>query len=218
MIMATIKKNESMKAFSSVVCKANRTEWEIAFNTNYNRGKVYDQHELLEMFDRNRGDGYGATKTVHVLEHIVVKRHQTKGYLPELRNRKATGNQLIDEINCFKEFVNAPEGDLLCPVFKYFTSKSDKVSATSETMQHNVLIIAQKAIKVGDADYMCRKAEELNRRHGYNGESAASRYRKLEKLSESQNWRDALYNGGNSGVIFDYAKQCYKAVFIDYAL
>ena len=216
--MATIKKNDSVKAFTRMLSKRNRKEWEIACNTNSQRGKVYDQWELLRMFDRDDGDGHGATKTVHVLDHIVVKRHQSGGYLPELRNAKATGNQLIDEINCWVEFADSPESDLLCPVLKWFTSKSDQVEATSETMQRNVLIIAQKAVKIGDADYACRKAEQLNREHGYHGESAASRYRKLEKLSNSKNWRDALYNPGNSGLIFDYHRNCYKAVFIDYAL
>lgn len=217
--MATMKKNDSVKAFTRMLSKRSRKEWEMACNTNSNRGKVYDQWELLKMFARDSWSAdHGATKTVHCLDYIVVKRHQTGGYLPELRNRKATGNQLIDEINCWAEFAHAPEGDLLCPVLKWFTSKSDQVSATSETMQRNVVIIAQKAVKVGTASAMCRKAEEMNREHGYKGESAASRYRKLEALSESQNWRDALYNGGNSGVIFDYNRNCYKAVFIDYAL
>ena len=216
--MATIRKNDSVKAFTRMLSKRNRVEWEMACNTNANRGHVYDQHELLKMFDRNRGDGHGATKTVHVLEHIVVKRHQSGGYLPECRNRKATGNQLIDEINCWLEFVDSPESDLLCPVLKYFTSKSDQVSATSETMQRNVVIIAQKAVKVGDAATMCRKAEEMNIRNGYKGDTAFSRIGKLKALSDSKNWRDAMYNPGNSGIIFDYHKNCYKAVFIDYAL
>ena len=216
--MATIKKNESVKALTKMLSKANRVEWEIACNTNYNRGKVYDQWELLKAFDRNRGDGHGATKTVHLLDYIVVKRHQRGGYIPEIRNASGTGNQLIDEAKCYERYAMLPEADLLCPVLKYFTSKSDKVSATSETMQHNVLIVAQKAVKVGDADYACRKAEQMNKEHGYKGERAASRYAKLEAFSKSQNWRDAMYNGGNSGVIFDYAKNCYKAVFIDYAL
>lgn len=216
--MANIKKNESVKAFTKWLSKNNRVEWAMAVNTNPNRDKVYDQWELLKMFDRNRGDGHGATKTVHVLEHIVVKRHQKHGYIPEIRNGHGTGNQLIDEAKCYERYAMLPEADLLCPVLKYYTSKSDKVSATSETMQHNVLIVAQKAVRIGDADYACRKAEQLNREHGYKGENARSRYAKLEAFSQSQNWRDALYNGGNSGVIFDYAKNCYKAVFIDYAL
>lgn len=216
--MANIKKNESVKAFSAMLCKANRKEWAMAFNTNKNRDKVWNQSDFHAEFDRNHGDGYGATKTVHILDHIVVKRHQRGGYLPELRNEKATGNQLIDEINCWLEFAETETADLLCPVLKYFTSKSDQVTATSETMQRNVVIIAQKAVRIGNAERMCRKAEELNARHGYKGETATARYRKLEKLSESKNWRDALYNAGNSGVIFDYAKNCYKAVFIDYAL
>ncbi len=218
--MATIKKNSSVKAFTRWLSKNFRTEWEMACNTNPNRGKTYDQWEFLKMFSRDRGDGHGASKTVHVLEHIVVKRHQTGGYIPNVRREhaKCTGNQLIDEINCWNEMAETADADLLCPVLKYFTSKSDKVSATSETMQHNVVIIAQKAVRIGNADYACRKAYELNRDNGFRGESPAVRYEKLEKLSAKKGWRDAMYNPGNSGVIFDYEKGYYKAVFIDYAL
>lgn len=216
--MATIKKNESVKAFTSHLSKNNRKEWEMACNTNPNRGKVYDQWELLNMFDRDCGDANGASKTVHILDDLVVKRHQTCGYIPERRNARGTGNQLIDEAKFYEAVALLPEADLLCPVLKYFTSKSDKVAATSEKMQHNVVIIAQKAVRIGSASYACRKAEELNNRYGHKGESASDRFRKLEKLSASQNWRDAIHNGGNSGVIFDYAKGCYKAVFVDYAL
>lgn len=223
--MATIKKTVSVKAFSGTMSKVNRTEWEMAFNTNPKRGKVYDQWELLDMFDRC-GEACGASKAVHLLAHIVVKRHQVDGYIPNVRREKAhgnkvadlTGNQLIDEVNCWLKYMGTDYADLLCPVLKYFTSKSDKVSATSETMQHNVLIIAQKAVKVGDASYACRKAAQLNAEQGYHGEDAEDRYEKLKAFSKLNGWRDAMHNPGNSGVIFDYADGCYKAVFIDYAL
>lgn len=216
--MATINKNETVKAFSKWLSKNYRTEWEMAFNTNPNRGEVVDQWRLLQLFDRYGENGAGCSKAVHLLQYIVVKRHQRGGYIPEIRNEYGTGNQLIDEINCYKRFNDKPEADLLCPIFKYFTSKSDKVSATSEKMQHNVVIIAQKAVYVSDARWACRKAEKLNRENGFHGESAETRYEKLKAFSDSQNWRDAIYNDGNSGVIFDYSKGCYKAVFIDYAL
>lgn len=216
--MATINKNEIVKAFSKWMAKNFRTEWEMAFNTNPNRGKVVDQSDLLRMFDRYGDNADGCSKAVHLLEHIVVKRHQRGGYIPEIRNEFGTGNQLIDEINCYKRYNDKPEADLLCPIFKYFTSKSDKVEATSETMQHNVVIIAQKAVYVSNARYACRKAEQLNRENGFRGECEEIRYGKLKRFSESQNWRDAIHNPGNSGVIFDYSKNCYKAVFIDYAL
>lgn len=216
--MATINKNEIVKAFSKWLSKNYRNEWELAFNTNPNRGKVVDQHELLRMFDRYGENDDGCSKAVHLLKYIVVKRHQKGGYIPEIRNEYGTGNQLIDEINCYKRFNDKPESDLLCPIFKYFTSKSDKVEATSETMQHNVVIIAQKAVYVSDAWHCCRKADALNAEHGYKGENKYDRLEKLERFSESQNWRDAMRNPGNSGVVFDYNKGCYKAVFIDYAL
>lgn len=216
--MATMKKNDSLKAFTSWLAKNYREEWLIGVNNNAERGPVYDAWKLYEMFDRYGENSDGCSKAVHFLKYIVIKRHQPNGYIPEIRNSRGTGNQLIDEINCYKLYAECPEADLLCPILKYYTSKSDKVSATSKTMQRNVLIVAQRAVKVGNAKYACRKAEELNREHGYHGETAAARFRKLEKFSESQNWRDALYNDANSGVIFDYHKNCYKAVFIDYAL
>lgn len=216
--MATIKKNNTVKAFTRWLSKNYRNEWEMACNTNPNRGKVYDQHELLNMFDRYGDNADGCSKAVHLLKYIVVKRHQRNGYIPECRNKYATGNQLIDEIDCWNRFADEKESDLLCPVLKYFTSKSDKVSATSETMQRNVVIIAQKAVYVSDAWSCCKKADMLNAEHGYRGEDRYDRLEKLEALSNSQNWRDAMRNPGNSGVIFDYEKHCYKAVFIDYAL
>ena len=216
--MATIKKNASVKAFTKWLSKHHRKEWEMAINTNPDRGMVYDQTYFLEEFSRRYGDGEGATKVVHLLDYIVVKRHKPHGYIPEIRNERGTGNQLIDEAKFYELVALLPEADLLCPVLKYFTSKSDKVSATSKTMQKNVVIIAQKAQDIGNAEYACKQAERLNAEHGYYGESAKSRYRKLEALSEAQNWRDVLHNWGNSGVIFDYDKNCYKAVFVDYAL
>lgn len=230
----TTRKNLTVKALQSQLAKLKKhnalalLEWLIACNTNNERGHVYDQHELNELYSR---DDYsapcGATKTCHVrahtgerFEHIVIKRHQTYGYAPDVHGEhaKCTGNQLIDEINCWNEFAETETADLLCPILKYFTSKSDKVSATSETMQRNVLIIAQKAVYVGTAHSACHTAEAMNEQYGMHGEDSDSRYRKLKALSERQNWRDAMHNGGNSGVIFDYHQGCYKAVFIDYAL
>lgn len=221
--------NKSLKSFLATEKRFDARalyEYDLAFQNNAKRGKVWNQSDINREYGRDDWDAAkGATKTTHLDAHdgkpfkyIVVKRHQTHGYLPECRNKWATGNQLIDEINCWLRFAQTEWADLLCPVLKYYTSKSDKVSATSEKMQDNVVIVAQRAVKTGNADYCCRKAEEMNLAEGYKGESARARYRKLEALSNSQNWRDALYNRGNSGVIFDYSKNCYKAVFIDYAL
>lgn len=230
----TTRKNLSVKALQSVMAKAKKQskrallEWEMACNTNVNRGKVYAQEELFDLYAR---DSYkcehGASKTCHLESHegndfkyIVLKRHRTGGYIPNAHREhdKCTGNQLLDEINCWLEFAETEKADLLCPILKYFTSKSDKVRATSETMQHNIIIIAQKAVYVSNAQDACRKAERMNAEKGYKGEDAQTRYDKLKALSNAQGWRDAMRNGGNSGVIFDYHKGCYKAVFIDYAL
>ena len=201
-------------------------EWLMSCNTNNKRGHVYDQSELMKLYSRDDWSApQGATKTCHLKSHtdnefkyIVVKRHQEDGYIPEIRNEYGTGNQLIDEINCWVRYAEKPESDFLCPILKYFTAKSDRVSPTSEKMQENVIIIAQRAVKVGYASDMCQLAEKMNEEAGYIGTNAALRYIQLKKFSDSQNWRDAMRNPGNSGVMFDYAQQCFKAVFIDYAL
>lgn len=232
--MSMAKKNMASKALQATMAADKKrseralVEWEIACNTNGKRGKTYDQSELMQLYARDDRNGErGASKTCHLTAHtgrafkyIVIKRHRTFGYIPNAKGEhaKCSGNQLIDEIACWQEFAETDYSDLLCPILKYFTSKSDKVEATSETMQRNVMIIAQRAVFVGSARTACREAERRNKDGGYNGEASEKRFAKLEAFSDKQGWRDAIYNGGNSGVIFDYAKNCYKAVFIDYAL
>lgn len=231
----TTRKNATTKAIQSIMAKAKKTnpqaliEWEMSCNTNSERGHIFDQTELHQLYSRDNWDaGHGATKTCHLrchngnkFEYIVVKRHQTNGYIDEHANNpdsKQTGNQLIDEINCWLEYAEREEADYLCPILKYFTSKSDKVSAISEKMQNNVVIIAQKAVEVGRCYDMCKLAEKMNKKAGYDYENADDRFYDMKEFSSNQGWRDALNNSGNSGIIFDYSKGCYKAVFIDYAL
>lgn len=234
----TSRKNLSVKALQARMASKKkhsdsiRLEWELSCNTNANRGHIFNQSEIHELYDRDNWESdarHGATKTCHLKNHfgeafkyIVVKRHQTNGYIDEHAdnpNTKQTGNQLIDEINCWNEYAETEYSDLLCPILKYFTSKSDKVSAISEKMQNNVVIIAQRAVFVGNAARACERAAELNAEHGiHNVETEDERYRKMRKMSTMNGWRDAMENRGNSGVIYDYHKNCYKAVFIDYAL
>jgi hypothetical protein len=225
----TTRKNPTTKALQSHMAKAKkhnpqaRLEWEMSCNTNNQRGKVYDQHELLELYSRRIGTDCenGFSKVCHLYSHegkkfdnIVLKRHQHGRHADHL------GNQLIAEIECWNELAETADADLLCPVLKYFTSKSDKVSETSETMKRNVIIIAQKAVFVGDVESACEEAERLNAEKGINDgiEPAEERYEAMRELARRRRWRDVMWNDGNSGVIFDYAKGCYKAVFIDYAL
>lgn len=204
-----------------------KLEWEIACNTSYQRGYVYSHDEMKELYDRYGDCCDGATKAVHKkchngkkFKYIVVKRFKPWGYIPNVffEHEKCTGNQLIDEIGCWNELSKTEWGDLLAPILKYFTSKSDKVSAISETMLENVVIISQKAVEVDDAYNCCEMAYQMNERDGLIGESVNERFHKMKELSRKMGWRDALGNSGNSGVIFDYYQNCWKAVFIDYAL
>lgn len=222
----TTRKNAATKALQSVLANGKKhdaniqLEWEIACNTNVNRGKVYSQSEIHLLYSRIVGNNEecGATKVCHLINHngvdfkyIVIKRMKRNAY-------NGLGNQLITEIECWNKYAETNDADYLCPILKYFTSKSDKVTKDSDTMANNVVIIAQRAVYVADAETACRKAERLNAANGYKGEDAATRYEKLKAFSSKNKWWDAIHNGGNSGVIFDYSKNCYKAVFIDYAL
>jgi hypothetical protein len=222
----TTRKNATVKALQSYLAKAKKTdklamlEWLIACNTNNERGHVYDQHEIKVLYPNNdwRCDE-GASKLVHTtahtgerFAHICIKRHKYDGWVDN-------GNQLIAEIECWNELAETKDADYLCPILKYFTSKSDKVEETSKTMVRNVIIIAQLAVYVSNAKGACKWAEDMNRAHGYKGESAEDRYNGLKDLARRRRWWDACREmGGNAGVIFDYSKNCYKAVFIDYAL
>ena len=181
----------------------------------------------MNYYDRQGQNLDGCSKAVHTETHrgrkfknIVIKRHQYNGWLPNANaeHDKCTGNQLIDEINCWLEFQELPESDYLCPILKYFTSKSDKVDATSETMLNNVIIIAQKAENIGNLWSACIDAEHLNKSYGYEFQDAEERYEEMKDFARKQGWRDAVGNGANSGVIFDHSQKRYKAVFIDYAL
>lgn len=232
--MSKAKMNKFSKALQAHLASEKKhdfetmLEWEIACNTNNQRGKVYNQEELKDLYNR-MGQHQGASKCTHTSNHngdefkyIVIKRSRRGGYMPDVKqeHKDCTGNQIIDEVNCWEKYANNEEvADLLCPILKYFKSKSDKVTSTSEKMQDNNIIISQKAIATGDASEMCDLAEDMNYEEGYyTDEDAYTRYDKLKNLSDMMGWRDVLYNVGNSGVIFDYANNCYKAVFIDYAL
>lgn len=181
-----------------------------------------DSVTINSIFSRRRGGHTGATKRTHThhpdgweMRFFVVKRYRHDGWD---FNGEGCGNQLIDEINCWVKLSDTADADFLCPIFKYETAKSDKCRSLSETMKDRVCIIAQKAVWVDDLYGACREAERRNRENGYHGISANSRVAQLEDMARRMGWRDVKHNPGNSGVIFDYAQGCYKAVFIDYAL
>lgn len=226
--MSSAKMNSSVKAFKSFMAKQKKVndhmkiEYEIAFQTSNDRGHVYGQKELKELYSRNSYEGEcGATKVTHKkchdgepFKYIVVKRFRKGGYL----FASESGNQLIAEIDFWEKYAKEDDADFLCPMLKWFKSKSDKVDKDSPKMQDNVIIISQRALYVDDCKTCCDIAERLNDQEGYTGEPSRYRYSRLREFSSRNGWRDCLRNPGNSGVIFDYEKQCYKAVFIDYAL
>lgn len=235
----TSRKNSAVKALQAIMASEKKynqhvqLEWLLSCNTNSARGKVYGQAEIKALYDRDDwSQPMGATKTTHLDAHdgtpfkyIVIKRHQTDGYIDEHAKNPTpdqTGNQLVDEIHFWVKYeLDATVSDAFCPMLKYFTSKSDKVVATSEKMQDNVIIISQRACEICNAREACEIAYQMNIDAGIDNEYVETpddRREYLDSISTRFGWRDAMGNGGNSGVIYDYAKQCYKAVFVDYAL
>ncbi len=231
--MSIAKKNNSTKALQSLLAKEKKHNplalyvHNMAFYTAGDDARRpgchnYSQEEIADMFSRKNGGHCGATKRTHTeapdgtdLKYIVVKRYKWHG--DEFWG-EGCGNQLIDEIECWQKLAQTPKADYLCPIFKFFTAKSDKCKPLSDKMKERVCIIAQKAVYVDNLKGACLEAEMRNRQEGYNGTSARVRIQQLNDFADEMGWRDVKVNRGNSGVIFDYAQNCYKAVFIDYAL
>lgn len=201
------------------------TMYEYKIASSNTRIGVIGQAELKRCYGRVYGDASGATKVCHIrhyetdeqFKYIVIKRFSKYGST----FCKGTGNQVIDEIDTYNKIMNESPADLdfICPIVKAYTTKSDKVpDVNSEKARDNCMIIAQKASHISNAYEACEKAEELNDENGYIGTDADTRYSEIERFCRKYNMHDVLGHGANSGVIFDYEKNCYKAVVIDYAL
>lgn len=209
--MAKIKGyNELKKAIKN----HSRYEWELAINTNNQRGKVYTQEELLKMFPAEEGDAHGASKTCYVLEKIVIKRQKTNCYKGFYKS-----NQVANEINTF---INATEElkNVLCPILSYFKVKSDKVNDEDNKAYSKYIMISQKAIIIDDFKNCCYKAFKLNQQNNFRNIyiNAEEMYRELERVLNKNGIDDWYGHDGNSGVIFDYENGYYKPVLIDYGL
>lgn len=208
--------NELKKAIKD----ASRLEWEIAVNTNNQRGKVYNHEELLKLYPAGyNGDDNGASKVCHLtahtgekFKHICIKR-QIK------IDKRGWGNQTAQEINCF---VNADEElkSVLCPILAYYKVKSDKVNDNDDKAHQKYMIIAQKAVYINDFRSCCLKAFEMNKDGGYYNRftSYTEMYQQLAHILTKNHIHDWQGHGGNSGIIFDYEKGYYKPVLIDYGL
>jgi hypothetical protein len=214
--MAFVKnQNSSVKAFRSFLCKENKTEYGIAFQDNPQRKGYTTGDELRNKFFRkDRWDvsnNHGASKHSYLLDYIVIKRQLIHGM-------NDCGNQLELEIKFYLEHKNDKYSDVICPILRYGLHRGDRVESTSEKYYNQTYIVAQKAVYVSDSKSCCREAERLNIQNNFKGENASERYEKLKDFAQNFHMWDVLRNSGNCGVIFDYDKNCYKAVCIDYAL
>lgn len=226
MAQATLNiSSKALKAYMAAQKKLDiqtKTEYDKAFCVSRERGDVWNGKRLCETFSRTAFAAHGATKLCHLKDEngnkfkfIVIKRFRKHGM-------DWHGNQLVSEIRAWEKLANTEYGDALCPILKYNMERSDKAGAhLSEKGKDRCVIVAQRAVFVGDAEQACEEAHRLNEEAGIREEREmlpVARKAYLEKVSNEMGWWDAMDNDGNSGVIFDYSKSCYKAVFIDYAL
>ena len=205
-----------------------REEYGIAFQTNKNRGFYYSQEKLLSLYNENNYDAHGCSKMTYLhsaengfsFKHIVIKRMR-KDFVPayRLRGDNPNNNQCAEELKMFLtlEKEESKYFDLLNPILRYDTVKSDHNDTEGKKALEKTLLVCLKAFDISDWEDACKRAEELNNMYGLKGESYSSRYYKGEDFAYTYNLDDVICNRKNSGVIYDPIKNCYKAVFIDYA-
>lgn len=205
-----------------------REEYGIAYQTNKNRGFYYSQEKLLSLYNENNYDDNGASKMTYLhsaengftFEYIVIKRMR-KDFYPAsmLRGDNPNNNQCAEELKMFLtlEKENSIYFDLLNPILRYDTVKSDHNNSEGKKALEKTLLVVYKAQYISDFYDACKKAEILNCKYGFIGEEYEKRYNKGKEFAKAFDLADIIYNTGNSGVIFDPVNHCYKAVFIDYA-
>lgn len=222
-----IRINASIKAMISEMSERKATESNIMYeyriaSTNTRIG-VIGQAELKRDYARS-GDASGASKATHLyskngdaFEYIVIKR-MSRWYNTDL------GNQCDGEIRKYEQLFGTEAEDFICPIVKAYTTKSNHNSPKGRKGIDNIVIVAQRAVYISNLYNACVKAEAMNNaetaRHInlFECEDADTRFNRLKAWADSEGMWDCVRNPGNSGVIYDYARKCYKAVFIDYAL
>lgn len=202
---------------------------------NYGIREVWDKDRIDAEFPRLsswecmlKDIPCGASKMTYVLEHIVVKRMHKDCW--DAHENWELSNQCDSEIRCWNALCRTDEADFLCPILKSFTLPGGNDDYTqgynpnyrseSEKAIDYVVVIAQRAVKIGRMEDMCKEAYKRNVEAGIpNTESADERYDALYDFGvDTMGWRDVHRNPGNCGVIYDYHQKKYKAVIVDYAL
>ena len=204
-----------------------RSEYGMIYQTNKNRGFYYSQEALLNLYNENNFDDNGCSKMVFLhnaetkknFKYIVIKRMRTDFVEGKyLRGNNNNNNQVADELKMFLELEKTENKffNLLNPILRYDTVKSDHNDSESKKSLQKYIIICQKATDIGNWQHACKRAKLLNQKANLI-DKFPYQYNKGLEFAEAYNMQDIIYNIGNSGVIFDIINNCYKAVFIDYA-
>lgn len=229
-----MKKDDNVKAMVNEMSKRAKTDMRIRYEytlagTNQRVG-VANQEDIINEYPRNYRGAHGASKIVFTEATKTENRDSFEFEYVVIKRMKAhcldwLGNQVFAEADTYSRLVADNDTDCVCPVIKYFGTKSDKHPDRDDAKQmDNAVIIAQKASNIGSMEEACETAQFMNANeheryiNQLTCESSEVRYEKLKRWATRHELNDVINHPENCGVIYDYAKRCYKAVIIDYAL
>lgn len=187
------------------------------------------QKELDPKFPRDifLADAHGASKLVYWHDWETGMRFNDLVVKVERTDKDAVDSwgweiQCKSELKAWETLAKTPDADLLCPILKCFEPKSDHPGLKKSRLR--MMLITQKAEFTGSLEQCLQEAYDRNTvNHCFGAESKSERRQRIESLCNRMGWRDIIGEGmggghRNSGVIYDYHDNCYKAVIIDYAL
>lgn len=213
------EKRAQIQAFKAHLSKTDSIQWGLAFNSNPQRDGYTSGADLRAAFPRKSsselgcyGDNRGATKHGYQDGELFILRYMLDG--AQFRH-----NQFIAQIKLYQRVKDTPDAEYFAPIFRFGMARGDKNAEYSPRMLEELYIVTQCAKYKGDVAYCINKAHELNIDGGfYEAQLPQVRYSKMLEICAKYGLRDVVDHPDNSGVIFDYSENCYKAVILDYGL
>lgn len=213
------EKRAQIQAFKKHLSKTDSHQWGLAFNANPQREGYINGADLRAAFPRKSsselgcyGDNRGATKHGYKEGELFILRYMLDG-------ARFRHNQFIAQIKLYQRVKETPDADYFAPIFRFGMARGDKNAEYSPRMLEELYIVTQCAEKKGDVAFCVRKAHEMNIDGGFDEvQTEEARYNHLVRICQKYGLHDVVDHPDNCGVIFDYSKNCYKAVILDYGL
>lgn len=148
--------------------------------------------------------GKGVSKVAYGMDDIVI-----------CFNNKNITNQIKNQVELWNRIALTADAVYFSPVLSYGLHRGNKLYKNDNRYIDKSFIVSQKAELFPTIDE-CIKQMFIYNQAAFNGRDVANYKRRLEAVAKRYNITD-IHNG-NIGLIYDYSKGEYKAVFIDYAI